>query len=198
MVFPNIVSLLATNKSTFFLEIGKPKNTWKAPGHLSHRLPTLKNYLFLLPGAWLFALKGQAAFPAWLLSRMRTPWCFSTLHIFSLILICCSFCGKHNKTKMGRRSISTTKSGKFMNPTDQASKTLSYSFIMILLASSILCLFIWTFIYICSYAKLYSFHLNCGFFIDREGSKKARIEEGLYRFVRLCTEARMVRYWCNN
>ena len=95
---------------------------------------------------------------------------------------------------MGRRSISTTKSGKFMNPTDQASKNLSHSFIMILLASSILCLSIETFIYICSYVKLYSFHLNCVFFIDRKGSKKARIEEGLYRFVRLCTEARMVRY----
>ena len=93
---------------------------------------------------------------------------------------------------MGRRSISTTKSGKFMNPTDQASKTLSHSLIIILLASLILCLFV-TFVYICSYAKLYSFHLNCVFFIDRKGSKKARIEEGLYRFVRLCTEARMVR-----
>ena len=42
---------------------------------------------------------------------------------------------------MGRRSISTTKSGKFMNPTDQASKTFSHSFIMILLASQF-CVFL--------------------------------------------------------
>ena len=72
---------------------------------------------------------------------------------------------------MGRRSISTTKSGKFMNPTDQASKTLSHSFIMILLPSSILCLFSFT-----SVAMLSFTHFTLIVFFTLTG-KEARKRE---------------------
>lgn len=69
--------------------------------------------------------KGQAANlkkqKTWSLSLRGTPSCFSScLHISFMQLY--SFLDYTVNSKMGRRSISTTKSGKFMNPTDQASK----------------------------------------------------------------------------
>ena len=50
------------------------------------------------------------------------PAMFHWHELVSLDFSCWDLLKFAEKVKMGRRSISTTKSGKFMNPTDQASK----------------------------------------------------------------------------